>query len=529
MRLLQGSFSMPNAHNRPHVFIVQADLPRLKTDAWLLPCDAGFHVLSSWIPQEYQAGLAQRNTDTYVLPVALFDEWTSGRRRTVRHNDWPGRSMPWLTNVGGGSKYEVAWYLEAVSQFVEEASTWAKAGLKRSRPLLGVPAVGTGFGGQWDKKAGVIDALFDHLVELGRLHDVDIVFTLFDPQSFAAAQLARKRRVEVGSFGWDLDSHLLASATALAERAKAGALVMFLGSGVSVGAGLPTWRDFLGRLADQAGLSDSELEALQNLDAMDAGSIVERYLGGREALEKSTRALLDTQECSLQHALIASIPHEAAVTLNYDTLYESASKVVVGDVAVLPQERNPRAKRWLLKLHGCVERGDLVLTRKDYLRFGERRSALAGIVQALLITKHMLFIGFGMTDPNFLRILDDVRRSLGDVSNEKDLSHPIGTVLMLNHDPLRNLLFDADLKMESMASAHAPDSARQLEIFLDLIAFRSASTTAFFFDSTYDALLSAREREFRDALQNLHQEFAEDRPENIWAEFEKLMTKKNND
>jgi hypothetical protein len=514
---------MPNAHNRPHVFIVQADLPRLKTDAWLLPCDAGFNVLSSWIPVEYQAALRRRNTDAFVLPVALFDEWTSGQRRTVRHDDWPGHSMPWLTNVGGGTNYEVDWYLEAVSQFVEVASDWAKKQSKRSRPLLGIPAVGTGYGGQWHKKAGIIDALFDHLVALADQHDVDLVFTLFDPQSFAAAQLARKRRVNAGTFGWDLDSHLLASATALAERAKSGSLVMFLGSGVSVGAGLPTWRDFLGRLADKAGLTESELEALQKLDAMDAGSIVERFLGGREALERSTRELLDTQECSLQHALIASIPHEAAVTLNYDTLYETASKVVVGDVAVLPQERNPKAKRWLLKLHGCVQRGDLVLTRTDYLRFGERRAALAGIVQALLITKHMLFIGFGMTDPNFLRILDDVRRSLGDVSNEKDVSHPIGTVLMLNHDPLRNLLFDADLKMESMGSTHAPDSARQLEIFLDLMAFKSASTTAFFFDPTYDALLSAREREFRDALQTLHKEFADDRPENIWAEFENLV------
>jgi hypothetical protein len=419
----------------------------------------------------------------------------------------------------------VEWYLQAVTQFVEEASVWAKTTSKRSRPILGVPAVGTGYGGQWDKKARIIDALFDHLLALAELHDVDILFTLFDPQSFAAAQLARKRRVDEGAVAWDLDSRLLSSASALAERAKYGGLVMFLGSGVSVGAGLPTWRNFLGELAQRAGLAELEVESLQNLDAMDAGSVVERYLGGREQLEAQTRDLLNAQECSLQHALIASIPHEAAVTLNYDTLYESASKAVVGEVAVLPQERNPKAKRWLLKLHGCVERGDLVLTRKDYLRFGERRAALAGIVQALLITKHMLFIGFGMTDPNFLRILDDVRRSLGDSSSDKDLADPIGTVLMLNHDPLRNLLFDADLKMESMASAHAPDSARQLEIFLDLIAFKSASTTAFFFDPTYDALLTDREREFRESLDAIHAKFAGDPPGNVWQDFEKLLGK----
>ena len=31
--------------------------------------------------------------------------------------------------------------------------------------------------------------------------------------------------------------------------------------------------------------------------------------------------------------------------------------------------------------------------REDYIRYHERRQALAGIVQAFLITKHMLFIG----------------------------------------------------------------------------------------------------------------------------------------
>jgi hypothetical protein len=40
---------------------------------------------------------------------------------------------------------------------------------------------------------------------------------------------------------------------------------------------------------------------------------------------------------------------------------------------------------------------------EDYLRYESRRAALAGIVQSLLITKHMLFIGFGLQDDNFHR------------------------------------------------------------------------------------------------------------------------------
>src|SRR3712207_8779016 len=41
-----------------------------------------------------------------------------------------------------------------------------------------------------------------------------------------------------------------------------------------------------------------------------------------------------------------------------------------------------------------------------------------GMVQALLITRHMLFVGFSLTDDNFHRIAYDVRSALGAVAAE---------------------------------------------------------------------------------------------------------------
>ena len=37
------------------------------------------------------------------------------------------------------------------------------------------------------------------------------------------------------------------------------------------------------------------------------------------------------------------------------------------------------------------------------MRYASRRSALRGIVQSLLITRHMLFAGFSLNDDNFHR------------------------------------------------------------------------------------------------------------------------------
>src|SRR5262249_34866964 len=113
---------------------------------------------------------------------------------------------------------------------------------------------------------------------------------------------------------------------------------------------------------------------------------------------------------SVVHALLATLPTTEAVTTNYDTLFEMASAAVGRPVDVLPYQAASGSRPWLLKLHGCVSKpADIVLTREDYLRYDSSRAALAGLVQGLLITRHMLFVGFSLVDDNFHRIADAVR------------------------------------------------------------------------------------------------------------------------
>lgn len=98
-------------------------------------------------------------------------------------------------------------------------------------------------------------------------------------------------------------------------------------------------------------------------------------------------------------------------------MFEIASKATGLNVAVLPYAAASNSDRWILKMHGCASHPeDIVLTREDYLRYATRRSALQGIVQSLLITRHMLFVGFSLQDDNFHRIVDEVRRAIRSTS-----------------------------------------------------------------------------------------------------------------
>jgi hypothetical protein len=211
--------------------------------------------------------------------------------------------------------------------------------------------------------------------------------------------------------------------------------------------------------------------------------------------------------------LLAALPAREVVTTNYDQLFEAACKVIGQPLSVLPHAINPNARRWLLKMHGCVSRPqDIVLTRGDYLGYAERRAALAGIVQALLITRHMLFVGFSLTDDNFHKIADAVRRAVRSSAGVAAgvPAVPFGTTLALLRTPLVEELWKNDLQWVSMTDPwqgvagadkdrQVLDAARRLEIFLDYLLAQTRDA-AHLLDDRYKAVLTEEEREVRDAL-----------------------------
>ena len=259
----------------------------------------------------------------------------------------------------------------------------------------------------------------------------------------------------------------------LARRAASGNLVLFLGAGVSIPAGLPSWSELLFDAAKRCPELTDSCEALSKLDPLDQAQLIERYSPG---LREEVARRLQPAHCTLGHLLLATLPVSEVVTQNYDRLFEQAAFSVGRPVAVIPGTRVADVSRWLLKMHGSVERPeDIVLTRGDYLRYGEGRAALAGIVQALLITKHMLFVGFSLSDPNFHRIADDVRKVLRP-DTEID-GETFGTVLLLLEDHLREKLWDQDLGLAPFGSQGRglAEVAREHDVFLDCLLYERSS------------------------------------------------------
>jgi hypothetical protein len=172
---------------------------------------------------------------------------------------------------------------------------------------------------------------------------------------------------------------------------------------------------------------------------------------------------------------------------------------------VLPfQEAGPGAP-WLVKLHGDAAHPEsIVLTREQYLEFGDHRGALAGVLQALLLTRHVLFVGTSMLDDDLIRIAHQVRRVL-HVPDSAGRRRS-GTVLALQEDPVRARLWERDVETVAMARADELDdvppaeAARRLEVLLDLLGCLASRPTGYLLDPAYRGLLDEEETALSAAL-----------------------------
>ncbi|APR78376.1 Hypothetical protein A7982_03723 [Minicystis rosea] len=523
-----------------HVFIVHGDLTQLACDAWLLPCDMRAQPGRRWL-----AALGAR-VGTPRWPRHTV-EWRAGQQRAMRVDAWPDDlPRPWLVNVGAPSTTGAGWYVGGAVEFLERAvDDLAKSGRPprhdRAKRLLALPVVGTGHGGARRRAGEIVRELIPVLRRQAERLDVDIALVTNEALTFAAAEAQRG----AARSAWpELDDTLWAESGRLAAMARGGGLTLFLGAGVSMGAGLPGWEALLSELAVEAGMGDAEIAGLARLHVLDRARIVEMHLErrapaeGRHLGQAIAKAFAERIEVPMAHALLAALPVGEVVTTNYDELFERASRAIGKELAILPHAPIAGRGRWLLKMHGCVTDPDhIVLTREDYLRYDQRRQALAGIVQALLMTRHMLFIGFSLKDDNFHRIADAVRRARtpwrkpGDPTVDGDR---FGTALELFSDPMAQALWGTDLGWVTMDPNAPPQgggraawaaSARRLAIFLDAVLAQSG-TTEHLLDARYDGALSDAERALAGHLHRLALEIERDptaKEAAAWAPVEALL------
>jgi NAD-dependent SIR2 family protein deacetylase len=163
------------------------------------------------------------------------------------------------------------------------------------------------------------------------------------------------------------------------ETLNDGAGAVFVGAGVSMAAGYPSWASLPREIGDELGVSSRDvhdLAALAQWSIQESGSatrvrnVIKEQIGRDHPIPQTLE-------------VIARLPVEHIWTTNYDRLVERAFKDIakpidtVSGAKDLSLKRTPGATR-LYKMHGSVDRlDDIVISTDDYELFRSKRGAYA--------------------------------------------------------------------------------------------------------------------------------------------------------
>jgi len=299
----------------------------------------------------------------------------------------------------------------------------------------------------------------------------------------------------------------------LCRRAQDGELIPFFGAGVNAGSGA-RWEGLLRRLQEQLDdLADLDLSELDTMQTAQAIANLWRQRQPEGDLWSAVAREVTTSHRSLSQLLLANLPAQHAITTNYDRGYELACEDAGEPVAVVPR---PGGSRRLIKLHGDLPDDEritaeqVVLTLEQYLDEDAPARVLAGAVQMLLLTGHLVFVGYSLRDPDLQRALHEVRRVVSTIEDEDRAPAPLATSLQLTPSHGLAAVWAGTVEVLWPALDHLDEprreaeAARQVELLLDLLVDASVDTTLAVLDPSVGPLDPPHE-ELRRALLDLRE------------------------
>ena len=215
-------------------------------------------------------------------------------------------------------------------------------------------------------------------------------------------------------------------------------IIPFIGAGMSVSFGFPTWKDFL---LTQAGLADLKEEVgtlLTDWKYEEAAETLRTVRGDLRFNDTLAGCFdRDLTIADTAHAALARVPFLSTgpvITTNFDTVLEHIfqragrpfDRVILGRRVDDAPSQLALNRRLLVKLHGeCAFPQDRVLTLSEYAAaYGAAEEGLINLslplpnlLKIVIESRPLLFLGCSLANDRTMRVVNAVARGFGTIAH----------------------------------------------------------------------------------------------------------------
>lgn len=209
-----------------------------------------------------------------------------------------------------------------------------------------------------------------------------------------------------------MKEYLLESINKIREAYNNRKLVIFIGSGISVNSGLPSWENLIDSFASEI----QEMSIDKSIDELT--KIPQIYYNKHD----QTKYFSFVEKCidinckpNDLHKILFEFEPNHIITTNYDDLlekYVEEEKLLYDIIAKNEDLLGIQSNHLIIKMHGDVRNKNFVLKTDDYSDYNNNFSRISDYVKSLFSTQVILFIGFSAKDPNFRGMFREVSKTL---------------------------------------------------------------------------------------------------------------------